>query len=284
MSPLVSIVIPCFNYGRFLGEAIESALGQTHQPVQVVVVDDGSSDDTVAVAQRYPVKLISQRNAGLSCASNVGIRASAGELVVRLDADDRLAPTYVEETLDALLREPPVEFAYTEMQYFGAASGTYPVEEFDPETLTERNYVHASALMRRSAFDAVGGYRENMTTLRVQDWDLWLSFVERGFQGRLVRKPLLEYRKHAGPSMVTFDLLSPKGLRREITMASRLQDNHPRLFASQYLLRRLRRLPVRLRTRDVSPRFAALLFGFYLVMLTRSALGLAPRASQSGVL
>src|SRR5579864_6385259 len=113
---LVSIVIACYNYGRFVGEAIESALSQTYTPVEVIVVDDGTSDDSVEVASRYPVTVLTQKNSGVCVTGNRGIRASHGEFVLRLDADDRLAPTYVEETLGALREHPECDFAYTSVE------------------------------------------------------------------------------------------------------------------------------------------------------------------------
>src|SRR5437870_5008653 len=91
---LVSIVIPCHNYARYVGEAIESALAQTHQPVEVVVVDDGSTDASKDVVSGYAVTLLAQPNRGVCAAANAGIRASRGEFVLRLDADDRLVHTY----------------------------------------------------------------------------------------------------------------------------------------------------------------------------------------------
>src|SRR5262245_2313662 len=104
--PQVSVVIACFNHARFLAEAIESALAQTYSPIEIVVVDDGSEDDSALVARRYPVRLIQQSNQGLAAAGNAGVRVSRGTFVMRLDADDRLQPTYVEETLQPLLDDP----------------------------------------------------------------------------------------------------------------------------------------------------------------------------------
>jgi glycosyltransferase involved in cell wall biosynthesis len=269
--PLVSIVIPCFNYARFLGEAIESALRQTHQPVEIIVVDDGSTDDTQAVARRYPVTLLSQTNGGVCQASNTGFADAHGEFALRLDADDRLASTYVRETLDALRREPCAHFAYTEASYFGTRSGKYPTEPFDPETLSERNYVHASALMRLESFVRVGGYKHNMTAARYEDWDLWLTFAERGMRGVLVPKPLLHYRQHAHVSRGTPQFVTLSALRREIIMARRLRDNHPGLFCTTSLFRRLATLPRRLTKGEVSVRFVILLVCLYMVMLPGAA-------------
>jgi glycosyltransferase involved in cell wall biosynthesis len=283
VSPLVSIVIPCFNYGHFLGAAIESVLAQTHQPIEVIVVDDGSTDDTQAVARRYPVRVLSQPNSGICVAANAGFAAAKGEFVARLDADDCLAPTYVEETLAALRNHPEADLAYTECSYFGARTGTYSIEAHNPETLAERNYIHASALMRRTALLQVGGYNLNMSGGRYEDWDLWLAFAEAGSAGVLVPRPLLLYRQHAAPSRGTLRLNSWRMIQREVIMASRLQANHPHLMAAPRLLRRLSTLPRRLVRREVSPRYAALLIGFYGVMLVRVGFSLGRQHSASRV-
>lgn len=271
MKPLVSIVIPCHNYGRFLAISIESALGQTYRGIEVVVVDDGSDDDTLEVAGRYPVRLISQERTGVCGAVNRGVQVSHGERLVLLSADDALAHTYVEETLAALDARPDVHFAYTGAAHFDGRPWAYPIEDFDVETLAERNYIHASALMRRSSWEHVGGYRLDMTDLRCEDWDLWLSFVEAGMRGVLVRKPLLYYRQHTRTGRNTLRF-SPRAVRREVTMTARLQDHHPIVFTPRRLLRRLSSLPVRLMTGKVSVRHALLLGAFYGVMLARVGL------------
>jgi len=278
--PLVSVVIPCFNHARFLGEAIESALAQTYAPIEIVVVDDGSMDNSAEVAQRYPVRLVRQANQGLAAAGNAGIRASRGEFVVRLDADDCLRSGYVAETLQPLLDNPRIHFVYTQVEYFGARTGSYPVEDFDLDTLAERNYIHASAMMRRSSFDAVGGYSVDMRGLRCEDWDLWLSFAERGFRGHLVPRQLLQYRQHTSGSMVTINFRSVAGLRRELTIMSRLYAHHPAVFTPPRLLRRLATLPRRLLQRQVSLRFACMLVSFYAVLLVQHTMRTKPRPSE----
>jgi glycosyltransferase involved in cell wall biosynthesis len=266
----VSVVIPCHNYAAFLGEAIESALNQTHQPIEVIVVDDGSEDNTREVASRYPVKLVAQAQRGVCVAVNSGVDASTGAFVMRLDADDVMEPTYVAETLAALEKRPDTHFAYTEVGYFGAATGSYAIEEFDFETLAERNYIHGSALMRRESFDQIGGLDPRLASARCEDWDLWLAFAERGMRGVCVPKRLLRYRQHQGRSRNTLAWRSAQLWRRNFVMAARLQDNHPTIFATRALTRRLVRLPARVLRGSVSPRFALLLVSFYGVMLGRS--------------
>jgi glycosyltransferase involved in cell wall biosynthesis len=278
---LVSVVIPCYNQAQFLARAVESALAQTHPPLDVIVVDDGSTDDTLQVARGYPVRIISQRRQGVCAAVNNGVAACAGDFFLRLDADDELEPTYVEETLAALRGSPGAAFAYTEFVHFGARTGSYPVEEFSAESLAERNYVHASALMRTSAFRAVGGYDPRMTNARCEDWDLWLAFADRGFAGILVRRPLLRYRAHRAASRNTLAWTSGQFWARNLRMVARLQDNHPVLFAPRALVHRLARLPRRVLKHEVSARFAVLLVGMYGVMLLRYTLKLGARRVAS---
>ena len=277
----MSVVIPCRDHGRFVGSAIESVLTQTHRELEVIVVDDGSTDDTPVVVARYPVRAIRQEHAGVCVSMNRGITASRGELVMSLGADDLLAPTYVEETVRALAAHPEAAFAYTEISYIGARSGALPVRDFDVEALAERNYVHGGALVRRSSFDRAGGYSADLTDLRCEDWDLWLSFAELGLRGVLVRKPLVFYRKHADGGRNAAGLW-PRELRRELKLIARLQDHHPAIFAPRRLLGRLARLPRRLATREVSLRHAALVTGFYAVMLARVATRARPPVSEVG--
>jgi glycosyltransferase involved in cell wall biosynthesis len=267
--PLVSVVIPCHNQAQFLGDAIDSVVRQTYPNLEIVIVDDGSTDETPEVARRHLVLLLTQPRRGVCAAVNRGVRASRGEFVMRLDADDVLEPTYIEHTLAALMGSA-AHFAYTAVAYFGAASGTYPVEEFSIEGLAERNFVHASAMMRRASFDAVGGYDEAMADARCEDWDLWLGFAERDMPGVLVRTTRLHYRQHAR-SRNTLAWRSPGVWRRNLMMANRLQRNHPRLFSPGALVRRLARLPGRLVRGEASPRFASLLLSLYTVMLAGAA-------------
>ena len=128
--PLVSIVVLCHNYARFLPEAIESALAQDYPRLEVLVIDDGSTDDSLDVASRYDVKVLTQENRGLARTCNRGAREAAGEYFLFLSADDLLEPTYVSELLAALEREPDASFAYCAARLFGAESRVAPSRPF----------------------------------------------------------------------------------------------------------------------------------------------------------
>ncbi len=220
---LVSIVIPCFNYGRLLGEAIESALAQTHREIEIVVVDDGSTDDTAAVAARYPVRYVRQRNAGVGAARNRGASEAHGDAIVFLDADDVLAPTYVERCLGALIEAAPdVAYAYTQMEYFGDRVGVHPAGPFSRRRVLRGNLVNASAMIRTAAFRHAGGFSRDFR-VGWEDHELWVRLLSLGFGGTFVPEPLLRYRRHGR----TRNTLSEQQLR---DLDWQVWWRHPRLY------------------------------------------------------
>jgi len=111
--PLVSIIITSYNYGRYLSEAIESVLKQTYQNIEIIVVDDGSTDNTKNIAKRYPVRYFYQANQGVATARNNGIKRSDGEFFLCLDADDKLLPDYIRKTVKVMMETPNIGFVLT---------------------------------------------------------------------------------------------------------------------------------------------------------------------------
>jgi glycosyltransferase involved in cell wall biosynthesis len=200
--PLVSIVITCYNQAGYLAEAIESALAQTHARREVVVIDDGSVDDTAGVAARYPdVKCVRQPNAGLSAARNSGIRESHGEFLVFLDADDRLLPDALRAGLDGFLVRPDCAFIsghYRMMREDGTALpdfAQWPPEPDAYRTLLQRNYIgmHATVMYRRAALEKVGGFDSGLPTC--EDYDMYLR-IARGHPVHSHGRVIAEYRRH----------------------------------------------------------------------------------------
>jgi glycosyltransferase involved in cell wall biosynthesis len=229
-SSLVSIVIPCYNYAAYLGEAVESALAQTHRPIEVLVVDDGSTDDTARVSAGYAprgVRYHRQENAGLSAARNAGARLVDGAHLVFLDADDVLEPSYVEECLAALRRERSAGFAYTQMRLFGRESRLTVFPPYSLARLLEDNFVNASALIRAELV------REHPYDTRFktgwEDWDFYLTLAEHGVGGILVDKPLLRYRRHAGSASMFDAVARDRSLRLRMRLG--IIAAHPKLFS-----------------------------------------------------
>jgi hypothetical protein len=165
-APLVSIVIPCYNQGRYLGDAIASACRQSQRDVEVLVVDDGSTDDTAQVAAAHPVvTYVRQENAGTAAARNHGLRASRGEFVVFLDADDRLLPDAVAIGATYLSDHPDAAFVTGHVRLIDEAGtpGVVPDQDHGPAgyaALLRWNYIWTPGVVtyRRSAVEAAGGF------------------------------------------------------------------------------------------------------------------------------
>jgi len=187
---MVSIIIPCYNYSRFLRPAVESALGQTSAdlPLEVVVVDDGSTDDTAAVAAEFGerVHYIYQNNAGLSAARNTGMREARHDLVMFLDADDMLAPGIIQKMLAArgTLEVPPAVLAGTDLPIdaAGQPKKSWPQETGELRRVTARQLVLrnrfvCTVLADRRALLALGGFDETLKAS--EDRDMWIRVAAR---------------------------------------------------------------------------------------------------------
>ena len=216
---MVSIVIPCFNHARFLGEAIRSTEEQGDVEREVIVVDDGSTDATAEVAARFPyVRYLYQRNAGLAAARNTGIGASRGQYLVCLDADDRLLPGALRAGLSALELAADLAFAcgdYYNIDLEGRPMGPsgQPALGSDPYvTLLRMNVIvnPATVIYRRWVFDRVGGFDTRCRA--AEDYDLYLRITRRY---RVVSHPALvsEYRRHGGQMSANFALMLANTVR-----------------------------------------------------------------------
>ncbi len=206
----VSVVIPTFNHARYLPDALASVLAQTLPDVEVVVVDDGSTDDTPAVLAAYGdrIRVVRQPNRGLSAARNAGVAVSRRAYLAFLDADDVFAPTKLAEQAAVLAREPGVGWTYCDVRIEeeGTAVTTTVSERFAyrarrldgrlfPE-LVRGNFIPAIAtLVRRAAFAAAGAFDERLDAL--EDWDLWLRLALVA-EARYTPRVLATYRVRKG--------------------------------------------------------------------------------------
>jgi hypothetical protein len=207
-----SVVIPAYNAADTLGEAINSVLAQTRKDFEVIVIDDGSNDNTAVIAASFTdrrVKVYSQENAGPSAARNRGIARAMGEYVSSLDSDDLWLPDYLAEMGRALEENPQADFAYTHAWILDASdrfrtvpTGAWhrpptpmlPREQFIAELLQEC-FVNAPTV-RRTALEQVGGYDESIS--HGEDWELWLRLANAGFEAVRVAGPLTIYRNRPG--------------------------------------------------------------------------------------
>jgi glycosyltransferase involved in cell wall biosynthesis len=227
--PLVSVVIPCYNQAAFLPEAVASVAAQTFKDLEIIIVNDGSTDATETTARglmaQYPelkLRLLQKRNEGLAQARNDGVAAAAGAYILPLDADDRIASAMLEKTVGLLASRPAIAIAYTDVVHFGQAQKTIQAAEYDFDKICRNNQLNYCSLFRREAWETAGGYNPNMIW-GYEDWDFWISCGEAGLKAARVPEPLLHYRVKEN-SMYTAAIQHDAELRARIVL------NHPRCY------------------------------------------------------
>jgi glycosyltransferase involved in cell wall biosynthesis len=206
----VTVIVPLYNYAGFIVEALESVRAQTLETLDLIVIDDASTDDSLAVARDWAERnharfnrilvLRNRANAGLARTRNAGFDAAETPFVLPLDADNRLLPECCARTL-AVAQEQGAAFAYPGIQYFGGMDHVIGMAPFVPMKLAGGNYIDAMALVAKPTWVAVGGYVH--IEHGWEDYDFWCRFAERGLLGVRVGEVLAEYRVHEASMLHT---------------------------------------------------------------------------------
>lgn len=231
MNPVSSIIIPCYNHGAYVEEAVASARAASDGTAEIILVDDGSTDSqTRGVVDRLAnagVQVIRQDNKGLAVARNNGIAASKGEFILPLDADNRIRPKYLVEAASILKARPEVGVVYGDAEYFGERSGRWTVGPFDLGRLMEWNYIDACAVYRRKLWEQVGGYDSKMPVMGLEDWDFWLGAAGHSWSFHYIPEICFDYRVLGG-SMIS------KTRGREAEVERYIARKHGVLFRSAW--------------------------------------------------
>lgn len=226
--PKVSVVIPCYNQGQFVDEAVDSILAQSFTDFEIIVVNDGSTDDrTNSLLQNYnreKTRVVVTANMGLAAARNNGIAVAAGEYILPLDADDRIASTYLEKAVAILDADSEVGIVYSNAQLFGAVETGWLLPEYSLERMLVDNLIFCSAFFRRDDWQATGGYDAGMI-YGWEDYEFWLGLIERGRKVVRIEEALFLYRV-ASDSMVR-----SKEKWQKTAMFERIYQRHQRLFS-----------------------------------------------------
>lgn len=203
--PNISIIIPAYNVAPFIAETIESALAQTRRDFEIVVVNDGSTDETEEKIAPYRDRVVyrKQNNSGVMRARNAGIEAAQGRYIAFLDGDDLWEPRFLEVLAGMLDADPQLGTAYPNAIFFGSPkfSGrlhqdVFPVAEpvtFD-RVMRRECYVFGSLICRRSVIDEVGGFDESLQGQGAEDFEMWLRMLRRGTKLAFSRESLVRYR------------------------------------------------------------------------------------------
>lgn len=197
-SPKISIIIPCYNYGKYLMEAVNSVLNQTFTDFEIIIVDDGSTDPfTLNLLKNLSLphtKTYFITNQGVSNARNYGSSLSKGEFVLFLDADDYLSPNYLEKTISILENKKEIDFVSTWTNVFGTENYIWKTKLASKANILGENTLSVASLFRKSMFVNLNGYDCNLKH-GFEDWELWIRILSNDYKGYIIEEPLFNYRK-----------------------------------------------------------------------------------------
>ncbi len=191
MSDLISIIIPIYNHAATIERSFQTIVSQTYRPIEVIIVDDGSTDqfeagslkiETLAREAHIPLKIIRQENRGAAAARNRGFTESTGEYVIFWDADTIAEPTMIAKMYKSLQAHPEASFSYSQFRFGWKKMRSQP---FNAEDLKKYNYIDTTSLLRRKDF-----LEFDASLKRFQDWDLWLTLSEKGKKGVFISEVL----------------------------------------------------------------------------------------------
>lgn len=200
--PLISIILPTYNQAKYLPEALDSIFNQTLRDFELVIVNDGSTDDTSNIlkkyAQTYNFKLINQTNQGLPKALNTGFTEAKGKYLTWTSSDNIMLPAMLEKLYGALENNPPISVFYADWIFIddaGTVLSRFETLDFDRCLLLQFNFVHCCFLFRREVFEKLGGYYPEY--IYSEDWDFWIR-ASRHFKMKHLPETLYKYRIHSG--------------------------------------------------------------------------------------
>ncbi len=200
-NPLVSVVIPVYNAEKYLAESVQSVLAQTYDGIEIVCVDDCSTDGSLALLEALAREHVNLKvhalntNQGLSHARNFAIEHARGEFILPLDADDLIAPEYCRLAMDVFREDPSVAVVYSRCKRFqDEKSWEWGLPEYSRERMLAGNCVYATAFYRKADWARIGGYDERLHAL--EDYDFWLHFTENDRKFRRIDQCLFFYRQH----------------------------------------------------------------------------------------
>lgn len=208
MQPKISVIMGIYNCDETLSEAIESIFAQTYKNWELIMCDDGSSDNTYVIAKKYaaeyPTKIIliqNEKNLKLAASLNKCLGVATGDYIARMDADDVSLPNRFEKQVNFLDMHPEIDCVGTCVEVFdrNGSSAVRHFNEFPEKTCLIHNtpFAHPTIMMRRKTYAELGGYVSSPETLRAEDVDLWFRFFAHNCKGYVIQEPLYKYREGA---------------------------------------------------------------------------------------
>ena len=235
--PLVSVVIPCYKQAHFLPQAVASIVAQTYENWEIIIVNDGSPDNTREVSQRLielygdkNIRPIEKENGGLASARNAGIETANGEYILPLDADDKLDINSISRLVTIAVSQGEFCIAFGSYQMFGIEhKQVVSVELYSPDNIKSFNMLHPSSLFPKEVWKLVGGYRTDMVAQGYEDWNFWLSCHQKNISFRGTREITTYYRRHDDSMYLLESRPNHNKLYAELVW------NHPQLFGVEQI-------------------------------------------------
>lgn len=229
MSVKVSIIVPCYNQAQYLDEALQSVLDQTSANWECIIVNDGSTDDTEAVAKKWVVRdrrfsLINKNNEGVSIARNTAIEKGKGDYILPLDADDFLSANYIEECLKNI-ENSAIKIVYGRGVFFGEQEGELSSEYINIGNLLKYNCIHSSGFFRKADWKLKNGYDENMK-YGFEDWEFWINMLKKDGKALLLKQCILHYRIKSVSRSTEINL----NLKKNYEMKAYIFEKHINLY------------------------------------------------------
>lgn len=239
--PKVCVIIPCFNDGLYIKESIASVRCQTHKKIEIVVVNDGSTDSETlkvldSLKNEKDLIVIDSINMGPSHARNLGIKSNNSEYILPLDSDDLIGPTYIEKALNIFKTKPEIGIVYCKAEFIGLKSGPWDLPEFSKEIMAWDNCIFNAGLFRRSDWEKSGGYDESLI-YGSEDYDFWLSLLELNRGVYCIPEVLFYYRIKSQSRSTIFATTS---LDQKVKMYHKIFLNHQDFFIKniEYIYRK----------------------------------------------
>jgi glycosyltransferase involved in cell wall biosynthesis len=223
----ISVIIPCFNHGAYVQDAIDSVLDQTCDDFEIIVVDDGSTEELTQTVlknlEKPKTRVIHTANQGPSAARNNGIRESCGKYILPLDADDKIEPDYLRKASELLDHDEELGIVYCQAEFFGERKGMFYLNAFSIKNMLLDSRIFCSAFFRRVDWERTGGYNPNMI-YGWEDWDFWLSIIEKKRKVFMIPEVLFKCRVRRNSRTRSMSL------DQKIDMHAQLFRNHQDLF------------------------------------------------------
>ncbi|MFQ6601622.1 glycosyltransferase family 2 protein [Flavobacterium sp. C3NV] len=180
----VSIIVPCYNQAQYLDEALQSVLDQTYKNWECIIINDGSPDNTMEIAENWIAKdkrfkYYYQENAGVSSARNLGITNALGEYILPIDGDDKIAKDYINHAIEAFEKDISLKVVYCKAEKFGDENGEWKLPPFSLQSLALDNMIFCSALYKKTDWERVEGYDNRMLD-GLEDWEFWIAILKNG--------------------------------------------------------------------------------------------------------